>query len=399
MRFILITVMCMRFKNTFVLTSALVLSLAACSPASSDETETAERRPRISVATETGVVVLDENLKQVASFELGSRPTLTEAHDDRHVFATRMADNKTNVVDSGSWAQGHGDHYHFYVGEPSLADETIAGSKPVHVVANSDVGTTAIFADGDGAATVIQQDNFASNSFKDLATVEANFPHHGLVAPMPDGHYIVSAAPDAQTPLPATLELRHGAEDVEETYTCSGLHGEVVSGWNAAFGCEDSVLVIKEGKGENIPNPDAAARVGALVANKDFTTIVGTYGDALVFVKDGKATKVDVPVAHSNISMTPDGHVVTLGVDGKLYVYDANGELADTIDVGAAWEKPEGHGGVAPSVTSGEFAGANIVWVSEPGANKVHMVDLFTQKTTATDVADQPASIASTNDN
>lgn len=361
--------------------------------------ETAERRPRVSVATDTGVVVLDENLKHVANFELGSRPTLTEAHDDRYVFATRMNDNETNVVDSGSWAQGHGDHFHFYVDEPSLATEVIAGTKPVHVVANSEVGMTAIFADDDWAASVISQDNLDGTSFSNLVKVEAEHPHHGLVAPMPDGHYIVSAAPDAKTPLPATLELRHGTEEIEETYTCSGLHGEVVSGWNAAFGCKDSVLVIREGKRENIPNPDSESRVGALVANKDLTLIVGTYGDALLFVKDGKATTVDVPVAHSNISMTPDGHVVTLGVDGKLYVYDAKGALADTLEAGGAWQKPEGHGGVAPSVTSGQFAGTNIVWISEPGTNKVHMVDLFTKKTTTTDVAGQPASIASTNDN
>ncbi|MCI7552220.1 MAG: hypothetical protein PUK40_03805 [Actinomycetaceae bacterium] len=399
--------------------SVVALALAACGVetetehnhsheghahgASSQGTETAKAMPRVAVATESGVSIFDENLAEVASYELPSRPSLTLAHDDRHVVANRQHDNESSIIDAGAWKQGHGDHFHYYTGEPALFEEVVKGAKPVHVVPNAGAEMTAVFADDDGAASLITSENVREGELDDLPKVEANLPHHGVVIPMPDDHYLVTATADKETPLPDTIELRHGAKDVEQTYTCKRMHGEVARGGNAAFGCADSVLVIKDGEGVNIPTPELGdERVGALVANADFSTLVGKAGDKLVFVKDDSTViaGVDEGVSISNLAIAPDGHVATLGTNGKLYVFDATGNLEHTMQVTGQWEKPEGHSGIAPAVAAGEYAAANTVWVSEPAVDKVYMIDLFTKEIAATaDVPGEPTSLVVANVN
>ena len=56
------------------------------------------------------------------------------------------------------------------------------------------------------------------------------------------------------------------------------------------------------------------------------------------------------------------------------------------------------HGGIAPGVAAGNYDEANTVWVSDPLAGKVHMIDLSTMTETATaEVAGQPTSLVVTN--
>ena len=140
--------------------------------------------------------------------------------------------------------------------------------------------------------------------------------------------------------------------------------------------------------------------MGTFVANEDFSTLVGKAGDKLVFVGDNttKTVGVNEGVNISNLAITPDGHVITLGTNGKLYVFDETGSLEHTMQVTGEWEKPSSHGGIAPGVAAGNYADANTVWVSDPLAGKVHMIDLSTMTETATaEVAGQPTSLAVTN--
>lgn len=407
----------MKLMKIVAIASVMTAALAGCGTESGDYdhkgqkhddhgvssagTETSKAMPRVVVATESGVSIFDENLKKVADFELTSRPSLTTAHDGRHVVANRRHDNESSIIDTGAWKQEHGDHFHFYTGQPALLKEVVKGNKPVHVVPNPQAGATGIFADDDGAASLVTTENLETGQLDDLTRVKANLPHHGVVVPMPEGHYLVSATAQEGTALPDTIELRHGETEVEKTFTCMSMHGEVARGTNAAFGCDDSVLVIKNGKGVNIPTPDLGEdRVGTFVANADFSTLVGKGGDKLVFVGDNttKTVGVDEGVNISNLAITPDGHVITLGTNGKLYVFDETGTLEQTMQVTGEWVKPSGHGGIAPGVAAGNYDEANTVWVSDPLAGKVHMIDLSTMTETATaEVAGQPTSLAVTN--
>lgn len=411
----------MRIKKNLVVISIMAMTIAGCGSIQGGQnseklehephshttinevTETPEAMPRVVVATESGVSILDEKLDLVEEFELTSRPSLTLAHDDRHVVANRQDDNESSIIDAGAWRQDHGDHFHFYTDKPALLEDVVKGNKPVHVVPNPSADATTIFADEDGVASLVTTDNLANGEFDSLLQLKANHPHHGVVVPMPENHYLVTATAAEGTALPDTVELRHGESDVEQTFECKRLHGEIARGTKAAFGCADSVLFIDNGKGVNIPTPDLGdERVGTFVANSDFSALVGKAGDRLVFIKDDAAKTVAIEdgVNISNLAITPDGHVVTLGTDGKLYVFNGTGALEYSMQVTEEWEKPSGHRGIAPEVAAGEYANSNTAWISDPHAGTIHMINLSSKNETANaTVKGQPTSLVVTNAN
>lgn len=341
---------------------------------------------------------MDQELAEVEAFETGGRATLSLAHDNRHVVAVQTAENKVNILDAGSWASGHGDHFHFYVADPVLVDEAIEGGKPVHVVANAEADTTAIFFDDEGEAVVLDDEVLTEQHFHDLDRITTDGPQHGLAMPLPDDKWLVTQ-PGADGALPATIELRTDDAAVEDTFTCVEMHGEDVVGNVAAFGCGDSILMVEDGQATTIPNPDESGdRVGGLLANADASTFVGDWGPtSLVFINDGAAEVVDLGVEYGNRAVTPDGRFAVLGTDGTLRILDSSGEKLQEFEVTQEWSVPEGHGGLAPSITGADVEGANTIYVTEPGANKVHAVDLFSNEVTSTELEGEPSSIVVTN--
>lgn len=167
----------------------------------------------------------------------------------------------------------------------------------------------------------------------------------------------------------------------------------------AAYGCADSILLIADGQATTVPNPaDDGERVGALTASKDGATFVGDWAaDSLVFINGQTTAIVTVGATYSNIAVTGDDRFAVLGTDGVLLIYDTQGAELQRFELTAAWEKPKGHGGVAPALAGGELAGAQMVWVTEPAAGKVHAVDLFSNNVTSVDLDGTPGSIAVTN--
>ena len=78
-------------------------------------------------------------------------------------------------------------------------------------------------------------------------------------------------------------------------------------------------------------------------------------------------------------------------------LYDAEGSELQTFAVTGAWELPKGHGGVSPAIFGGEQAAAQMIWISDPAANKVHAVDLFSNTVKSVDVAGAPSSLVVAN--
>lgn len=360
--------------------------------------ETTEAHPRLVVGTETGVSVLDHKLAMLATFPTEQRPTLTTAADGRHVLAVQNKAGVVNVVDSGSWAQVHGDHFHYYAAAPAIFDEALKGGKPVHVVGNAAADLTTVFFDATGAATLLTHEAFETKELHGLKTVGTKGPQHGVVIPLANKDMLVTQ-PGDKGAMPDTIELQSADGTVKDTFTCNDMHGEVVVGNTAAYGCVDSVLIIRDGKATTIPAPDASGeRVGGLVTNAKGTAFLGDWGDtSLVFINNDKATVVDIGVSYTNRVALPKDQFAVLGTDGDLRTFDANGKELQKIHVTNAWTKPAGHSAVMPGLASGVLSSTPMVWVTEPDANKVHAVDIFTGKVTSADVAGQPVSIAVTN--
>lgn len=405
--------------RTPILTSALsllaALALAGCSPTLTEPgehegsvhhdhhaevagaTETADRSPRIVFSTETGLTVLDAELNRVATFTTPVRPSLTTMADDRHVAAIMTRRSTIQILDAGSWAHGHGDHFHYYVADPKMLDEALDGGRPIHVVPNNKVGVTGLFFDAEGHGVLIDSEALEEANLAGAIQATSNGEHHGIVVPQPDGQYIISQPGDQE--LPDTLEVRTADGSVTSTFACDEMHGEVARGAMAAFGCLDSVLIINNGTETRVPSPDdSGERVGGLVANKAGDVLLGDWGKtSLLFIKDGAAQVVELGVGYSNRAVTPDGRFVLLGTDGMLRVFNDKGEQTQTFQITDPWEMPGGHVALAPSVAAGEFEAATMVWVAVPETNTIHAVDLFSNTVTETIVEGNPGSIAVTN--
>lgn len=369
--------------------------------AAADATETPEASPRIAVGTQTGIVLLDEHLHVLAEYPTPGRPTLTTAHDGRHIFGVQGAAGVVSVLDSGTWTQGHGDHFHSFVTDPQLLTEVIEGGRPVHVVPNAETGVTAIYFDEEGLARLVDEEALAHGELHGLSSIDSAGPHHGLVAPLGNGSWLVTQPVGTETGTPNTVDLVGADGTTSQTFDCQALHGEAVVGTTAAFGCADKVLIIRDGVATDVPTPtDGEARVGSIVADATGSNFMGNFGPTgLVFINGDVARQVDIGVSYGNLAVTSDDRFAVLGTDGALRLFDVRGELLQTIQVTSPWTKPTGHGGVAPVITTGTLQAANMVWVSEPDANQVHAVDLFSNTVSTVEVGDQPGSIAVANAN
>lgn len=365
-----------------------VAALSACGdasdPATSDSSseapddhrqEVAEPEPRLVVAhSDGGVTVLDAASGDVlGTTDTDEAPNLGVADDGRHVYLVQTEAGRTEVLDAGSWSSAHGDHFHHYVAPPQLRQASVDGTKPIHVVSND--GRTAIFHDGLGSAEMFDEEGLLIDS-PDATTVDSGAPHHGVVVPVDAGALVSIPGPD-ELPLGVALVDDDGAE-LARFENCPELHGETIVGDTAAFGCADGVLLVTGQTPVKIPNPDASGeRVGAFVATES-PAVLGDYGPTSLVVVDIEAATVTVVEAgapYGAYALGPHGEIVVLTIDGTLRVIDpTTGAASTTVPAVEAFELPEGHGGVKPTIAVVDHT----VFVADPASSTVVPVDLET---------------------
>lgn len=350
-------------------------------------------QPRLAVATETGVKILDANLKEVASFDLPARPTLSTLGDHRHIAAVLTRNNEVEIIDGGSWSVAHGDHFHYYTTEPSKAEQPLQGAKPIHVVSNANSGTSAVFFDDDAEGRILDAETLEQGKFDAAQHIKAKEPHHGVVVPLANDQVLVS---QKGTELADTITLLNADGKEVETFECTGMHGEDVHANDAIFGCSDGVLEVQDGKATKIPAPDASGeRVGGITYNHDGSAALGDWGtESLLLVRDDKATVVPTPAAYGNRISLPDGGFAYLDTKGTLHILDDHAVEQQSIPVIGEWTKPKGHGGVEPSIAAASNEDDTLVWVSDPKNNAVYQVNLKDGSMQHADVEGAPASVA-----
>lgn len=395
------------------ITTAAVLLLAACGDAgpgsptpspgassSAPKTETDGAEPRLAVAVDNSTVVLDAaHLEELGRVDTPGAPSLSVASDDRHVFLTQTDDNRVDVLDGGSWAAGHGDHFHYYVSDPSLRDGmTLEGTKPVHVV--SAEGRTGVFFDDDGRGVVFADEGTLVGQFA-TTEVDGGGPHHGVVVPFGTDKSLVSVAPTGEKPLPSSLRVvdTDGAEVTTYDDACPELHGEVVVGDTVVFGCTGQLALIDDSGAHAIDYPKGAGddRVGGLLASPESDVALGDFGDttlALVDVSAKTMSVVDLGTAYGPRARTTDGGHLALTVDGKLHVLDEAGKEISVVQAIDPYTIGEGHGALAPTIAvTGDRA-----HVTDPATNALVTVDLTEEKVTGTTELDgQPSQVVAVN--
>ena len=361
---------------------------AAESP-SSDRTEVGALSPRIVLAHEGGVVTLDSADGSV----LNETPVegyvrLNPAGDGRHVAVS--ASDAVTMYDTGLLAQGHGDHFHYYVQDPALTDLSLEAPMPGHVVPHGD--RTAIFADGTGDITLIDPTALGEGQLDVLEETATEDPHHGVAVPLSDGGLLTTQGTEDARSTVQVLDA--DGKVVAETDDCPGVHGEAAaqpteSGDVISLGCENGSVIYRDGEFHKVAIDGDYQRSGNQKGHEDSPIVLADHKVeaepaggierpteiALIDTRDGTRQLVDLgsPYWFRSLDRGPDGEALVLTYDGELNILDHDsGENLHEVPVTGEWEEGENWQEAGPMLSVAD----GTAFVVDPEAKKLSMVDV-----------------------
>ncbi|MFP3461901.1 zinc metallochaperone AztD [Arthrobacter globiformis] len=381
----------------------------------SPQTEAAEPaelrapKPRLVYTYAGGAGVLDAaTLEPAGDVALEGYNRISPAGDGRHVLVA--AGDSFRVLDAGAWTERHGDHGHSYAARPALTDHAFGASKPGHVVRHA--GRTVLFSDGSGKVESFESaalGALAEGGLPKTTTYTAPEAHHGVAVELEDGRLLVTVGNENSRNAVALLgpaasseggassgAAGRGRKEVLRSQDCPGVHGEAVAGENTVtFGCEDGMLVFKDGRFSKTSSPDAYGRMGNQAGSPASPVVLGDYKadkDAVLerptrisLVNTGtKALRlVDLGTSYSfrSLGRGPAGEALVLGTDGGLHVLNPlTGAIVTTVPVVPAWQEPGAWQDPRPTL----YVQGSTAYVTEPASRKLHAVDLNTGKVVRT---------------
>ncbi|HJV97931.1 MAG TPA: zinc metallochaperone AztD [Arthrobacter sp.] len=367
--------------------------MAGSSPASSGQAKESQAPvPRLVLTHDAGITVLDaKTLKPVGETPLDGFNRLSPAGDGRHVLVA--TGDSFRILDAGVWTEEHGDHGHSYSAPPQLTDRAFAASKSGHVVRHA--GRTALFSDGSGRVEVFDPTELAGaleTGLPRTSNYTAPEAHHGVAVELGDGRLLVTLGDEESRNGLALLSAPAGPDgerrELLRKEECPGVHGEAVAGEETVVvGCEDGMLVYKDGSITKVASPDPYGRMGNQAGSPASPVILGDYKVdkgaglerptriSLVNTDTGQLQLVDLGASYSfrSLGRGPAGEALVLGTDGSLRVIDpVTGNLTGSIPVVSAWEEPEVWQDPRPTL----FVQGSMAYVTEPAASKIHAVDL-----------------------
>ena len=373
-----------------------VALLAACSSESSPEPGSAESSPaqsnsaptpRLAASYDGGVMVLDavtlDTVEDITGIEGFTR--LNPAGDGRHVFVSTSG--AFTALDAGTWTDGS----QSYSSTPALTDISFDATTPGHVVRHD--GKTVLFDDGTGNVEIFESAALLEGSKPETDSYTTPEAHHGVAVELSDGSLITTVGNEDERTGIVVLDAERN--EVTRNEECPGVHGEAVAAdETVVVGCEDGVLIYRDGEITKVQSPDAYGRIGNQAGDEDSPILLGDYKvdpDAelerptrvsLIDTATGELTLVDLGTSYTfrSLGRGPDGEAIVLGTDGALHVIDTGTKtVTETIPVIDAWEEPMEWQEPRPAL----FVQDGTAYVSDPAGNAVHAVDLATGEVTA----------------
>ncbi|SDS28975.1 zinc metallochaperone AztD [Jiangella sp. DSM 45060] len=352
------------------------------SPREDGAQEVQEAASRLVATYDGGLMVIDgETLEVAGTVELDGFTRVNPAGDDRHVMVS--AGDAFRVLDAGAWSSAHGDHEHHYVGDPAFTGVEFQADHPGHVVRHA--GTTVLFSDGSGRIELFRADELAEGAPR-TEVVQADQPHHGVAVQLANDELLVTLG-DETTRTGAKVLDADGAE-IARNEECPGVHGEAVADDETiVVGCENGVLVYRDGAFTKIPSPDPYGRIGNQAGSDESAVVLGDYkGDpdaelerpervSLIDTATNTLRLVDLGVSYTfrSLARGPQGEALVLGTDGAIHVIDpVTAEVTGAIPVIGAWTEPEDWQQPRPALhVEGDTA-----YVTDPASSELHAVDL-----------------------
>jgi hypothetical protein len=350
-------------------------------PRESEPTESEKAQPRLTVTYDGGIMVLDaDTLGLIHTTELDGFNRVNPAGDSRHVLVSHG--NSFRVLDVGTWSDSHGDHSHHYTAPPQLTDVEFESAEPGHVVRHD--GKTVLFFDGSGLVEIF--DPSTLDGKPETRTYTAPDPHHGVAVELADGRLVTSLGTDEKRTGIVVLDAAR--METARSEDCPGVHGEAVAANEAVtFGCENGVIVFKDGAIRKIASPDPYGRIGNLSAQEDSPIVLGDYKVdpnaelerptrvSLVNTETGELKLVELGTSYTfrSLGRGPAGEGLVLGTDGTLQVIDpVSGAVTSRFPVIAPWSEPQEWQSPRPAL----YVQGNKAFVTEPATDSVHTVDL-----------------------
>jgi len=266
-----------------------------------------------------------------------------------------------------------------------LTEDTFPAADAGHVTPHGE--NTVLFADGTGEITVFDPHDLEQGGMPETRNFKTQEPHHGVAVILADGTLLHTLGnPDTRTGAVAL----DGDREIARNEECPGVHGETVAADEVVIlGCENGVLEFAGGKFTKIASPTPYGRVGNTRGHEDSPVVLGDMkvdADAemerpeqfaLIDTSTDQMRVVKLPPGVSywfrSLGRGPQAEALILGTDGKLHVFDpVTGDAVKSIQVTGAWTEPDDWQQPGPAVFQREGA----VYVSDPAAKQIHLVDL-----------------------
>lgn len=384
--------------RTVALTAALPLVLAtACGSAGDDGAAAASARPspstpssepaevgaaapRLALTYDGGVQVLDATTLEVLADEpVEGFNRLNPAGDGRHFLVSTAGGFR--LLDGGAWGEPHGDHAHYYTGDPQLTDVLFDAEKPGHVVAHA--GHTVLFDDGTGEITVLESGALADGDAAEVRSLATPEAHHGVAVQLADGSMLVSDGTEDERSGVRILDA--DGQEIAARDDCPSVHGETVAAGEAVvIGCQDGAVLWSGGALTKIQSPDAYGRIGNQFGTESSPIVLADYerGEddrsstvALIDTTTASLRLVDLPAPYwyQSFDRGPNGEGLVLTYDGNLQVIDlVTSAVTRSIPVTAPWEESDDWQDPHPQVVVID----GMAYVTEPATRTVHAVDV-----------------------
>lgn len=315
-----------------------------------------------------GLYVLDgETLKPAKTIELPGFNRVNPAGDEDHV-----------VISTGSGFRV------FDAARQTFTDAEFKGAKPGHVVRHA--GKTVLFTDGTGEVNVFDPAELCDGTKPKTRTYTSAEPHHGVAIELADGQLVTTLGTEEKRT--GALVLDKNNKEIARAENCPGVHGEAAAEDEVVgLGCEDGVLLYKDGRFTKVDAPDDYARIGNQAGSDTSPILLGDYKTdpeaelerptriSLIDTRTAKMKLVDLGTSYSfrSLGRGPQGEALVLGTNGVLHVIDPEtGKVEKKIDAVGDWTEPLDWQQPRPTL----FVRDHTAYVSEPGKRRLHAFDL-----------------------
>ncbi|AIV41256.1 hypothetical protein NI26_01165 [Curtobacterium sp. MR_MD2014] len=334
--------------TTAAVAAGLALGLTACSttgttgPAADDATGTAKPHGYVEGASEAQepqvrlLAVSAAGETAVHDLLSGETTALDDVEAPEHSatdgrFLVSSTEDRTTIVDGGSWTVDHGDHTHYYAAEPRVVG-SIDGGGPVEVHSSETMTTITWPERGEGV--VLDRAALGQGDVEETVRIDATVL-------LPFGEQLVAGTDDGVRVLDADGEPT-GAEAA-----CTDPAGGIVTRAGAVVGCSDGAVVLGEdGETTTVALPDGAARPTAFAARAGRPTVAGLAGDRGAWLLDSREgtwrlVETERPLRAVTAVDDEDEHVVGVDDQGRVVVIAATtGAVARTEPLLDPGEQP-----------------------------------------------------------